>query len=190
MKTLRRRKKNRLLSSRVAVIIVILGFSLLLMPFTMFNLLSSISIQQDIAPGLLSAGCDKGDEACALKNTVMPVGAIYEKSLYLPVIGDYTVQMHILSGATAKLVVGGGYSIEEDFRYKLIESGWHGYTTAASTTRVRLSIELSPTLKDMLNDFGVTLSEIQYNSKTDSPSAVVGVMSMVTFPIELERAAT
>jgi hypothetical protein len=129
--------------------------------------------------------CDDATQECVMP-TSLPVGATYQVEFEYPIIGAYIVKLQVVSPSRAKLVVDGGYPIRDSLEYQLKPVG---ESEDANNNRVTFNVQLSDKMKGILDQFTVTLSEIRYDIAEDSPSVLVSILYMLTFPLKLTRAA-
>jgi hypothetical protein len=129
--------------------------------------------------------CDDATQECVLP-TSLPVGATYQVEFDYPIIGPYIVKLQVVSPSRAKLVVDGGYPIRDSLEYQLKPIG---ESEDANNNRVTFNVQLSENMKSILDQFTVTLSEIRYDIAEDSPSVLVSILYVLTFPLKLTRAA-
>jgi hypothetical protein len=73
-----------------------------------------------------------------------PIGAHYTRTLALPVIGQQTVELSILTGSVARLCMKGAISLDEPVRYFPSQDGGLGFSisdgTHALLKRMRTSL--------------------------------------------------
>ncbi|KAI2497457.1 hypothetical protein MHU86_17061 [Fragilaria crotonensis] len=126
----------------------------------------------------------------------LPLDATYETSLSIPWIGDYTVQMMVLSDRHATLTVGGDYSLQDVFQYQLLTVVESITTAAAQSLQdsmkhrakdIQFSVELSEYLTGILKHFTVSLATIRYNPRDEIVSVMVSMLHIITFPVKLWR---
>lgn len=139
---------------------------------------------------------------------VLPIGAVYELSFKMPFVGRQSIQLTILDGKRARLVVDGGYPIDDHLTYAMLpddnnsntsSGGSSTTTTTFSTTKSagptesppprmrRFSVELSEDVKAVMRRFHTELSQIRYDTEQDSPSVLVSFMKIVSIPLRLRR---
>lgn len=83
-----------------------------------------------------------------------PVGAKYERTLTLPMLGRQVLELYITSRTTAQLVMEGAINLNEPVRYRSDGSG-------------RLAFDLSAGTIQMLRRVRTSLREAEYLSSTD-----------------------
>lgn len=111
--------------------------------------------------------------------TALETGAVYETHFDFPVLGPYKVIMTVDSAASATLVVEGGFPIHDSFQYMLDKDQDAG--------TVRFTVVLSTWLNSVLDKYWVKLLRISYDVETDTPSVVVKIAAIITFPLKLHR---
>lgn len=62
-----------------------------------------------------------------------PIGAHYTRTLALPVIGQQTVELSILSGSVARLCMKGAISLDEPVKYFPSQDGGLGFSLSDAT---------------------------------------------------------
>eukprot|EP00304_Pavlova_gyrans_P015798 CAMPEP_0206032670 /NCGR_PEP_ID=MMETSP1466-20131121/100_1 /ASSEMBLY_ACC=CAM_ASM_001126 /TAXON_ID=44452 /ORGANISM="Pavlova gyrans, Strain CCMP608" /LENGTH=165 /DNA_ID=CAMNT_0053406805 /DNA_START=19 /DNA_END=516 /DNA_ORIENTATION=+ len=90
-----------------------------------------------------------------------PLGAIYTKSIVLPVLGDQTVELAIRDASTAVLRLAGALTLHEALQYGSREGSGELYFILGERTR------------KLLGRLGVTLRSAEYTPDTDSATVVV-----------------
>mmetsp|Transcript_11393 Transcript_11393/g.18876 ORF Transcript_11393/g.18876 Transcript_11393/m.18876 type:complete len:199 (+) Transcript_11393:76-672(+) len=110
--------------------------------------------------------------------TMLPINAVYQVKFSFPLLGDYVVNMYVLSANQAKLIVDGGFPLRGVFDYQL---------STNKKNRVTFHVQLPQRMRDILERYTVTLSEIRYNVEEDAPSVVVAILYIITFPLKLKR---
>jgi hypothetical protein len=133
-----------------------------------------------------------GHEECAPNShrllPTLTVGATYQTTFEFPLIGDYIVTMKVVRENRASLDVDGGYPIRDYFQYKILH---HDSDVAdVPVEYLQFSVVLSEKLNSILQQFTVSLTEIQYDPQRDIVSAMVSILYALTFPIRLHRVAT
>tara|TARA_B110001452_G_scaffold117823_1_gene97706 strand:+ start:2647 stop:3303 length:657 start_codon:yes stop_codon:yes gene_type:complete len=83
-----------------------------------------------------------------------PVGAKYERTLTLPMLGRQVLELYITSRTTAQLVMEGAINLNEQVQYRSDGSG-------------RLAFDLSAGTVQMLRRVRTSLREAEYLSSTD-----------------------
>ncbi|CAB9497984.1 expressed unknown protein [Seminavis robusta] len=103
-----------------------------------------------------------------------PIGAKYEKSVGIPVLGKQVFSLQILSDSTAHLVVRGMLILDEIVPYKV-------------TSRGRLNCSLSDKALQCLRKVRASLQEVGYDSVTDTPYVKVRTPLPAAVKIHLKR---
>lgn len=107
-------------------------------------------------------------------NNRPPVGATYEKAIGIPVLGEQTFSLHILSDTTAHLLVKGMLFLDEIVAYTV---------TAQGCLNCRLSDHAHKTLRKVR----ASLKEVGYDWVTDTPYVKVCTPLPMLFKIQLKR---
>jgi hypothetical protein len=103
-----------------------------------------------------------------------PIGARYEKSIGLPVLGLQVFSLEILSENTAHLLVKGMLILDELVIYTVNSRGC-------------LNCRLSDKAQTKLRSFRTTLKEVGYNAATDTPFVKVRPPLPAPVTIHLKR---
>ena len=90
-----------------------------------------------------------------------PVGAVYERTLTLPVIGEQTVTLAILDGRLASITLAGALSLEEQLEYVLDDQTG------------KLLFELSEATELLLRRLRVGLDNAEYFHVEDQASVTI-----------------
>lgn len=105
-----------------------------------------------------------------------PIGATYEKAIGLPVLGEQTFSLHILSDNTAHLLVKGMLFLDEVVAYTVSARGC-------------LNCRLSDHAISRLRKVRASLKEVGYDRETDTPYVKVSCPLPVLVKINLKRKA-
>ena len=105
-----------------------------------------------------------------------PIGARYEKTIGLPVLGRQVFSLHILSDNTAHLLVKGMLILDELVTYSVNSRGC-------------LNCRLSDGAQKQLRKFRTNLKEVGYNVATDTPYVKVRTPLPAAVKIHLKRQA-
>ncbi|KAG8465307.1 hypothetical protein KFE25_002614 [Diacronema lutheri] len=106
-----------------------------------------------------------------------PVGAVYARSLTLPVIGMQTVRLAIEGERCARLVLTGALSLDEPLEYGIDRhSGAFTFELGAGTLR-------------LLRGMGVSLTAADYTPAGDTASVTIKPPAIGPIRIELSRAS-
>jgi hypothetical protein len=103
-----------------------------------------------------------------------PIGATYEKSIGIPVLGHQVFSLHILSDNTAHLLVKGVLFLDEIVAYTVASGG---------ALHCRLSDDAIRRLKNVR----ATLKEVGYCGETDTPYVKVSTPLPLPVKIHLKR---
>ncbi len=103
-----------------------------------------------------------------------PVGANYKKTLSLPVIGDQTVVLNILSAARARLVMSGALTLEDTVEYEVDAAGALSFTLSAPTVA-------------LLKRMRTSLSAAGYTSTDDKAWFTISPPLVPAIRIQLDR---
>lgn len=104
-----------------------------------------------------------------------PVGAVYTRTISLPVIGKQTVELSILSKGLARIVLSGRMlNVDEPVTYTFVDG--------------RLSFELSEETKRTLRRFRTSLEGAGYDGELDESWVVVWPPLPLSVRIRLKRA--
>jgi len=110
------------------------------------------------------------------QQSLMPVGALYKKTLDIFMVGPQDIRLKIIKGNEASIIVKGGVPINDRMKFFADEDGGSS-----------LKITMSENLKGILSKYFVTLSKILYDVGEDSPSVFVEIFGVVSFSVKLER---
>lgn len=127
---------------------------------------------------LLSVAVDLAEAAAFIppKSNRPPIGATYEKAIGLPVLGEQTFSLHILSDNTAHLLVKGMLFLDEIVAYTVNARGC-------------LNCRLSDHAISRLKKVRASLKEVGYDGETDTPYVKVSTPLPVPVKIHLKRKA-
>ena len=103
-----------------------------------------------------------------------PTGAVYKKTLPIPVLGRQSFHLRILSDRRAHLRIDGVLSVDEILDYKVKPCG-------------AFSILIPDGLQNLLRKFRTRLVEFGYDSATDLPYVVVSPPLPTKIRIQLAR---
>uniref|UniRef100_A0A7S3EZR3 Uncharacterized protein n=1 Tax=Haptolina ericina TaxID=156174 RepID=A0A7S3EZR3_9EUKA len=103
-----------------------------------------------------------------------PIGAVYTRTVSLPVIGKQTVELSILSDKLARLILSGRLNLDEPVNYQFHRSG-------------ELSFELTEATKRILRRFRTTLDAAGYDGSSDTSWVVVWPPLPLSVRIRLNR---
>ena len=103
-----------------------------------------------------------------------PTGAVYERTIRLPVIGRQCVHLEIASNTLARLTLSGRLNLQEEVKYCVDEAG-------------RLSFELSAATQRILRRFRTSMVEAGYSRDTDKAYVVVAPPLPLKVRISLNR---
>jgi hypothetical protein len=108
--------------------------------------------------------------------TLPPVGAVYERTLRLPVIGMQTVRLSIGGEIAARIQLEGSLALDEALRYGVDAKGGSG-----------LSFTLSEGTQRLLRGMGIALTAADYEPATDTASVTIKPPAIPPIRIELHR---
>ena len=103
-----------------------------------------------------------------------PLGAVYSRTVRLPVIGRQTVQLSIVSRKVARLQLMGRLSLDEPVQYEFSPSG-------------ELSFSLTESTLALLRRFRTTLNSAGYEAQTDTSYVDVWPPLPLSIRIRLDR---
>ena len=103
-----------------------------------------------------------------------PIGATYEKSVQIPVLGRQVFSLHILSDNTAHLLVKGMLFLDELVTYTVSKRGC-------------LNCNLSENAILTMRKVRASLKEVGYDRETDTPYVKVSTPLPVPVKINLKR---
>lgn len=103
-----------------------------------------------------------------------PVGAKYERTLTLPLLGQQVLELYITSRTTAQLVMEGAINLNEPVQYRSDGSG-------------RLAFDLSAGTIQMLRRVRTSLREAEYLSTTDVAIVTVAPPMVPALRIRMYR---
>ena len=103
-----------------------------------------------------------------------PLGAVYSRTVRLPVIGKQTVELAIVSSNQARLMLSGRLNLDEPVSYSFSESG-------------ELRFELTEATQRLLRRFRTTLDAAGYDGGTDTSWVVVWPPLPLSVRIRLKR---
>ena len=110
------------------------------------------------------------------KGTLPPVGAVYTRTLTLPVLGHQVLELSIINGTTAMLVMQGALSLNEPVLYRADGEGKMAFTLSDSTVRLLRRVRTS-------------LQEAEYDRTSDSAYVTVSPPVIPAIRIRLDRTA-
>lgn len=122
--------------------------------------------------------CQEGVNAAAFLDSHRPppIGATYEKSVQIPVLGRQVFSLHILSDNTAHLLVKGMLFLDELVTYTVSKRGC-------------LNCDLSENAISTMRKVRASLKEVGYDRETDTPYVKVSTPLPVPVKINLKRKA-
>ena len=103
-----------------------------------------------------------------------PIGATYEKSVRIPMLGKQVFSLHILSDNTAHLLVKGMLFLDELVTYTVTQRGC-------------LNCNLSEHAISTMRKVRASLKEVGYDRDTDTPYVKVSTPLPVPVKIHLKR---
>ena len=103
-----------------------------------------------------------------------PIGATYEKSIGIPVLGKQIFSLHILSDNTAHLLVKGMLFLDELVTYTVTKRGC-------------LNCNLSENAISTMRKVRASLKEVGYDGDTDTPYVKVSTPLPLPVKIHLKR---
>jgi hypothetical protein len=103
-----------------------------------------------------------------------PVGATYEKAIGIPVLGQQTFSLHIISDTTAHLLVQGMLVLDEILDYTFTATGC-------------LQCSLSENAIRRMRRVRASLKEVGYDGDTDTPYVKVSTPLPIPVKIHLKR---
>lgn len=103
-----------------------------------------------------------------------PIGARYEKTVGIPVLGRQVFSLHILSDNRAHLIVKGMLILDELVTYTVTQKGC-------------LDCRLSDSAQKQLKKVRASLKEVGYNFETDTPYVKVRTPLPAAIKIHLKR---
>ena len=106
--------------------------------------------------------------------SILPIGAVYARTLTFPVIGSQKVTLSITSSRVARLQLEGRLILDEPVTYELQSSGEITFELTNETIRV-------------LRAYRTTLVSATYDELSDSPCVVVSPPIMLRVHIVLKR---
>lgn len=115
------------------------------------------------------------DEDTATTTSPPPTGAVYEKTLPIPVIGTQTFRLHILSHRRAHLQIQGVLRVDDIVDYDVRPSDGS------------FSLDLPEGVQKVMRRFRTKLVEFGYDRSTDLPFFVVRPPLPTKIRIHLER---
>lgn len=110
----------------------------------------------------------------AQRDGLPPVGANYEQSLSLPVIGMQTVRLSIRGEKDARIELAGALTLSEALEYGMDSRG-------------AFTFQLSESTQELLRNMGVALTLAQYEPATDRAAVTIAPPMLGPFRIELLR---
>lgn len=108
------------------------------------------------------------------KGTMPPVGAVYTRTLTLPVLGNQMLNLSIINHTTAMLVMQGALNLNEPVLYRADGEGKLAFTLSDSTVRLLRRVRTS-------------LQEAEYDKTTDSAYVTVSPPLIPAIRIRLDR---
>ena len=108
------------------------------------------------------------------KGTMPPVGAVYTRTLTLPVLGNQMLNLSIINRTTAMLVMQGALNLNEPVLYRADGAGKLAFTLSDSTVRLLRRVRTS-------------LQEAEYDRTTDSAYVTVSPPIIPAIRIRLDR---
>ena len=108
------------------------------------------------------------------KGTMPPVGAVYTRTLTLPVLGNQMLNLSIINRTTAMLVMQGALNLNEPVLYRADGAGKLAFTLSDSTVRLLRRVRTS-------------LQEAEYDRTTDSAYVTVSPPIVPAIRIRLDR---
>mmetsp|Transcript_18855 Transcript_18855/g.31542 ORF Transcript_18855/g.31542 Transcript_18855/m.31542 type:complete len:190 (-) Transcript_18855:258-827(-) len=106
-----------------------------------------------------------------------PIGAHYEQSLRLPLLGNQTIHLEVVSRKKARLRLHGALTLDDAIRFEMMSSGEFAFTLS------------SPTLR-LLRRFRASLTEADYLSEDDEAVIVVAALMLPPVRVRLKRCPT
>ena len=110
------------------------------------------------------------------KGTMPPVGAVYTRTLTLPVLGHQVLELSIINRTTAMLVMQGALNLNEPVLYRADGEGKLAFTLTDSTIRLLRRVRTS-------------LQEAEYDRTSDSAYVTVSPPVIPAIRIRLDRTA-
>jgi hypothetical protein len=90
----------------------------------------------------------------------LPTGALYSRTLTLPIIGRQTVSLAIVSPSVARLLLSGHLVLDEPVVYQFLPSG-------------DIKFHLTDETKRVLRAYRTTLIRAEYEEVSDTPVVVL-----------------
>lgn len=115
-----------------------------------------------------------GASATTLPRSAPPLGAVYKRTMSLPVIGEQTIELTIISDSAARIIMSGRLNLDEPVRYDITPEG-------------QLHFELTDTTHRILRRFRTTLDAAGYDAATDTSWVVVWPPLPMSVRIQLKR---
>mmetsp|Transcript_224 Transcript_224/g.505 ORF Transcript_224/g.505 Transcript_224/m.505 type:complete len:160 (+) Transcript_224:67-546(+) len=110
------------------------------------------------------------------KGTVPPVGAVYTRTLTLPLLGHQVLELSIINGTTAMLMMQGALNLHEPVLYRADGEGKMVFTLTDPTVRLLRRVRTS-------------LRDAEYDRASDTAIVTVSPPVIAPIRIRLNRAA-
>ena len=110
------------------------------------------------------------------KGTMPPVGAVYTRTLSLPMLGHQVLELSIINSTTAMLVMQGALNLNEPVLYRADGEGKMAFTLTDSTVRLLRRVHTS-------------LREAEYDRTSDTAVVTVSPPVIPAIRIRLHRMA-
>lgn len=131
-----------------------------------------ILLHSSVGADALSVGIVGGGPS----GTMPPVGAVYTRTLTLPVLGHQMLELSIINRTTAMLVMQGALNLNEPVLYRADGEGKLAFTLTDSTVRLLRRVRTS-------------LQEAEYDRTSDSAYVTVSPPVVPAIRIRLDRMA-
>lgn len=105
-----------------------------------------------------------------------PIGAVYERTLALPVIGSQTLRLSILDSRRANITLAGALSLDDELKYGL------------DRRTGKLLFTLSEQTVSLLRRYRVGLNEAEYTDGIDEAYVTIAPPLIPPIRIRLDRA--
>jgi hypothetical protein len=115
--------------------------------------------------------------AAVSSSKLPPIGAVYERTLSLPVIGEQTLRLSILDSRRANISLAGALSLDEELRYGL------------DRRTGKLLFTLGAHAVTLLRRYRVGLNDAEYTGAGDEAYVTITPPLIPPIRIRLDRAS-